>query len=201
MSAVPGLNGALKLYESDKIKDRAQGSSLLREIIGNRSNLELLQATANRDGWVALFQCLFAAVITEKKTVVKKFAANTESGLTAGESLFCPPLYTFLVLRDLLALLAFPSLDGFVAFYGFVAFLAFLAFHGLVAFHGFVALHGLVAFHGFVAFLAFLAFQGFIAFHALLAFHGLVAFYGFVALHGFVAFHGFVALHDFLAVH
>ncbi|KLT40283.1 hypothetical protein CC85DRAFT_157894 [Cutaneotrichosporon oleaginosum] len=86
MSAVPGLTGALKLYESDKIKDRAQGGALLREIIGNRANLEVLQATANRDGgkgWVALFQCLFASVLLEKKTVIKKTASHTESGLPA----------------------------------------------------------------------------------------------------------------------
>ncbi|GMK57115.1 hypothetical protein CspeluHIS016_0309550 [Cutaneotrichosporon spelunceum] len=86
MSAVPGLSGALKLYESDKVKDRTHAGTLLREIIGNRGNLEALQATANRDGgkgWVALFQCLFASVLIEKKTVIKKIAANTESGLPA----------------------------------------------------------------------------------------------------------------------
>lgn len=89
MSAVPGLSGALKLYESDKVKDRMQGGTLLREIISNRDNLEALQATASRDGgkgWIALFQCLFASVLIEKKTVIKKVAANTDSGLPAGTS-------------------------------------------------------------------------------------------------------------------
>lgn len=89
MSAVPGLSGALKLYESEKVKDRTQGGTLLREIISNRANLDVLQTTANRDGgkgWIALFQCLFASVLIEKKTVIKKTATNTESGLPAGES-------------------------------------------------------------------------------------------------------------------
>ncbi|BEI92084.1 uncharacterized protein CcaverHIS019_0409040 [Cutaneotrichosporon cavernicola] len=86
MSAVPGLSGALKLYESDKVKDRMQGGTVLREIIGNRANLETLQAIANRDGgkgWIAFFQCLFASVLIEKKAVIKKIGANTESGLPA----------------------------------------------------------------------------------------------------------------------
>jgi hypothetical protein len=37
MSSVSGLKGALKLYESDKIKDRAQGGELIREITCSHS--------------------------------------------------------------------------------------------------------------------------------------------------------------------
>lgn len=89
MNSVTGLSGALKLYGSEKIKDRAQGSTFLREIISNRSNLDRLQDTASRDGgqgWIALFQCLFQAVLLEKKTVCKKIGSDSASGLAAGES-------------------------------------------------------------------------------------------------------------------
>lgn len=87
MNSVTGLSAALKLYGSDKIKERGQGSTLLREIISNRANLERLQDTASRDngqGWIALFQCLFQAVLVEKKVVIKKIATDTSSGLAAG---------------------------------------------------------------------------------------------------------------------
>ena len=73
--AVGGLQSALKLYASDKVKDRADGHTRLRGIFSDRDNLQIFQQTARRDGgagWIALFQCLFQAVIFEKKAYLKK---------------------------------------------------------------------------------------------------------------------------------
>jgi ataxia telangiectasia mutated family protein len=78
MSSVSGLKGALKLYESEKIKDRAQGGELIREILSNRDNLLAFQETAGRDsggGWIAFFQCLFQVVVTEKRAALKSNAS------------------------------------------------------------------------------------------------------------------------------
>ncbi|WVR09037.1 hypothetical protein IAU60_006097 [Kwoniella sp. DSM 27419] len=78
MSAVNGLATALRLYQSDKIKERAQGLEQLKEIFSNRENLALCQETYAREGgsgWVAFFQCLFQVVIMEKKMVVKAGAS------------------------------------------------------------------------------------------------------------------------------
>ena len=78
MSGVPtvlGLQSALKLYASDKVKERTEGSSRIRAIFSDRENLHTFQETARRDGgagWVALFQCLFQVVVLEKKAWLKK---------------------------------------------------------------------------------------------------------------------------------
>lgn len=77
MSAVPGLKLAIKEYESDKVKERAAGGEKIREIFGNRENLLTFQESASREGgagWTVLFQCLFQAVIVEKKAVIKRNA-------------------------------------------------------------------------------------------------------------------------------
>lgn len=77
MSSVAGLRSALKLYESDKVKERSQGGELLREIFSSRENLAAFQEAGTKDGgggWVALFQCLFQAVIKEKKAALKSNA-------------------------------------------------------------------------------------------------------------------------------
>lgn len=77
MSTVAGLQSALSGYDSDKVKERDQGREAIREIFGNRENLEIFQESASRDGgsgWTALFQCLFQVVSREKKAVVKKGA-------------------------------------------------------------------------------------------------------------------------------
>ena len=82
--AVSGLQGALKLYASDKVKDRADGHTRIRGIFSDRENLRVFQETARRDGgagWIALFQCLFQAVILEKKAFLKK------SGGAQGQSI------------------------------------------------------------------------------------------------------------------
>jgi ataxia telangiectasia mutated family protein len=81
MSSVSGLKAALRLYESDKVKERAQGGELIREIFSNKENLLAFQETASRDGgagWVAFFQCLFQVVVSEKKVVLK--ANSTAQG-------------------------------------------------------------------------------------------------------------------------
>jgi hypothetical protein len=75
MSSVSGLKGALKLYESDKIKDRAQGGELIREILSNRDNLLAFQETAGRDSGGGWIQCLFQAVVTEKRAASKSNAS------------------------------------------------------------------------------------------------------------------------------
>ncbi len=75
MNTVSGLQSALKLCASDKVKDRSQGQEHVREIFSNRENLAAFQETASRDGgagWVAFFQCLFQVVVVEKKAAVKK---------------------------------------------------------------------------------------------------------------------------------
>ena len=75
MNSVTGLQTALKLCASDKIKDRTQGQEQVREIFGNRENLAVFQETASREagaGWIYFFQCLFQMVVVEKKAAVKK---------------------------------------------------------------------------------------------------------------------------------
>jgi len=85
MGTVPGLDRALKLYDSDKIGERTQGSKSLHEIFSNRENLELFQERArvnNGAGWVSLFQVLFTVVLTEKKLVPKKTGGPAGMSLT-----------------------------------------------------------------------------------------------------------------------
>jgi ataxia telangiectasia mutated family protein len=74
MTSLPNLQPALRLYASDKVKDRSQGSEIIREIFSNKENLQIFQETASREsgtGWLAFFQCLFQVVVTEKKGVLK----------------------------------------------------------------------------------------------------------------------------------
>ena len=76
-SAVSGLQSALRLYESDKVRERSEGQARIREIFSNRDNLHLFQETASRDGgagWVAFFQCLFQVVVLEKRACFRKSA-------------------------------------------------------------------------------------------------------------------------------
>jgi hypothetical protein len=77
MASLPNLQPALKLYNSDKIRDRAQGSEQIREIFSDKFNIVLFQETAARqggEGWIAFFQCLFFVVVTEKKGVLRSNA-------------------------------------------------------------------------------------------------------------------------------
>ncbi|KAK8844109.1 hypothetical protein IAR55_006903 [Kwoniella newhampshirensis] len=78
MNSVSGLQPALRLYSSDKIKDRSQGLEQIREIFGNRENVASFQETASKEGgagWIAFYQCLFQVVVMEKKAVVKRGAS------------------------------------------------------------------------------------------------------------------------------
>ena len=83
-STVSGLQSALRLYESDKVRERADGQSRIREIFSNKENLLVFQVTAARDGgagWIAFFQCLFQVVVLEKKTCLRK-AAGPQGALS-----------------------------------------------------------------------------------------------------------------------
>ncbi|WRT69110.1 uncharacterized protein IL334_006094 [Kwoniella shivajii] len=80
MNTVQGLQTALRLSTSDKIKDRTQGIDLVREIFSNRENLNAFGDTARKEGgaaWIAFYQCLFQVVVMEKKAVVKPGATTT----------------------------------------------------------------------------------------------------------------------------
>ncbi|KAK6906072.1 hypothetical protein I203_100054 [Kwoniella mangroviensis CBS 8507] len=80
MNTVQGLQTALRLSTSEKIKDRTQGIELVREIFSNRENLNAFGETARKEGgaaWIAFYQCLFQTVVMEKKLVVKPGAAST----------------------------------------------------------------------------------------------------------------------------
>ena len=82
---VTGLQSALRLCGSDKVKERSQGQENVREIFGNRENLLIFQETASRDGgagWIAFFQCLFQVVVVEKKAALKKGASATGKSMT-----------------------------------------------------------------------------------------------------------------------
>ena len=93
--SVAGLHSAVKLYGSDRIKDRAQGAEHIREIFSNPENLLVYQEKASRDGgasWSSLFHSLFQAVILEKKAVTKKDGkVSTAQG---GYPTTCSPLLT-----------------------------------------------------------------------------------------------------------
>lgn len=82
MSRAPnGLQAALRLCESDKVKDRSEGVNAIRTFFSNKENLAVFQETAKRDGgggWIAFFQCLFQVVVLEKKALLKK-SANAQS--------------------------------------------------------------------------------------------------------------------------
>ncbi|WVW79405.1 hypothetical protein I302_101374 [Kwoniella bestiolae CBS 10118] len=80
MNTVQGLQTALRLSTSNKLKDRTQGIELVREIFSNRENLNAFGETARKEGgaaWIAFYQCLFQTVVMEKKLVVKPGAAST----------------------------------------------------------------------------------------------------------------------------
>ena len=82
MNSVNGLQAALRLYASDKVKDRQLGGEQVREIFSNRENLDAFQETAQLaggQGWVAFYQCLFQAVVLEKKAALKKPSGQGES--------------------------------------------------------------------------------------------------------------------------
>ncbi|ORX39340.1 hypothetical protein BD324DRAFT_619326 [Kockovaella imperatae] len=88
--AVSGLQGALKLYGSDKVKERADGHTRIRGIFSDRENLRVFQESARRDGgagWVALFQCLFQTVIMEKRVFLRSATAQAEKRLADAISL------------------------------------------------------------------------------------------------------------------
>lgn len=89
-STVQGLQSALRLYESDKVRDRAEGHNRIRDIFSNRENLLAFQETASRDGgagWVAFFQCLFQVVVLEKKGWLKKASGGPQGESTASISM------------------------------------------------------------------------------------------------------------------
>jgi len=84
--SVPGLQSALRAYDSDKVRERAEGAARLREIFSNRENLLSFDRTASRDGgegWVALFQCLFQVVVLEKKNWLRKVNSGPQGELFA----------------------------------------------------------------------------------------------------------------------
>ncbi|WWD21232.1 hypothetical protein CI109_105716 [Kwoniella shandongensis] len=89
MNSVSGLQSALRLYSSDKIKDRSQGLEQIREIFSNRENLAIFQETASKEGgagWIAFYQCLFQVVVMEKKAVVKR-GASTQADKRLADSI------------------------------------------------------------------------------------------------------------------
>ncbi|WVQ93187.1 hypothetical protein IAU59_000251 [Kwoniella sp. CBS 9459] len=89
MNSVNGLQTALRLYQSDKIKERGQGLEQLREIFSNRENINTYQEIAQRDGgagWVALFQCLFQVVVKEKRLATKA-GANAQADRRLADSI------------------------------------------------------------------------------------------------------------------
>lgn len=84
-SAVQGLQSALRLYESEKVRDRAEGQNRIRDIFSNRENLLAFQETASRDGgagWVAFFQCLFQVVVLEKRVWLKKASGGPQGAFS-----------------------------------------------------------------------------------------------------------------------
>jgi ataxia telangiectasia mutated family protein len=77
-NSIPGLSAAIRLYTSDKLKERAQGLEQIRDIFDSRDNVARFHETAAKEagaGWVAFFQCLFQVVVMEKKAVLKKAAS------------------------------------------------------------------------------------------------------------------------------
>ena len=74
-NSVPGLSAAIRLYVSDKLKERSQGLEQIKDIFDSRDNVTLFHETAAREGgagWVAFYQCLFGVVVNEKKLALKK---------------------------------------------------------------------------------------------------------------------------------
>ncbi|SGZ26417.1 BQ5605_C024g09910 [Microbotryum silenes-dioicae] len=64
-------NNILTLIESDKIKDRVEGVSLVRGYLGSRTNFNALDAHPNHS-WTDSLQRLFGLVIKERNVVVVK---------------------------------------------------------------------------------------------------------------------------------
>jgi hypothetical protein len=86
------LQSALRLCESDKVKDRSEGISAIRTFFSNKENLAVFQETARRDGgggWVAFFQCLFQLVSLEKRATLRK-TANAQSEYLSSVTEQCP---------------------------------------------------------------------------------------------------------------
>ncbi|WWC73055.1 uncharacterized protein I206_107020 [Kwoniella pini CBS 10737] len=79
MNSVQGLQSALSLIASDKIKDRVEGVRNVRDILGNRENLNAFGDAARGEGgaaWVSFYQCLFETMTKEKKLAVKAVAKD-----------------------------------------------------------------------------------------------------------------------------
>lgn len=84
-NGVPGLSDAIRLYVSDKIKDRVLGLEQLKDIFGSWDNVTQFHETACKEGgagWVAFYQCLFGVVVMEKRLVLKK--AGSATGMYRG---------------------------------------------------------------------------------------------------------------------
>jgi ataxia telangiectasia mutated family protein len=91
MNTIPGLSTAIKSYTSSKVNDRKLGHLQIRQIFGNRENLEAFQQTAGREGgagWVAFYQCLFQGVVIDKRAALRP---TKTKGITAGEGRTDPP--------------------------------------------------------------------------------------------------------------
>lgn len=86
-TSVPGLSGAVKLYTSDKLKERSQGLEQIKDIFDSRDNVTQFAESATREGgagWITFFHCLFQVVSTEKKAVLKKAASAQGESRSVG---------------------------------------------------------------------------------------------------------------------
>ncbi len=65
------LKNALALISSDKVKERAEGQSMIRSIFSIRENCENLAEQADGNGWLHTFQAIFGAILVDRSASVK----------------------------------------------------------------------------------------------------------------------------------
>ena len=69
------LKSVIAQLKSDKLKERQQGLTSLREVFSRDSVVENLDPDGDGKAWLVVFQALFTAVLNERSTAIKKGAS------------------------------------------------------------------------------------------------------------------------------
>jgi hypothetical protein len=78
------LKHALAQISSDKVKDRADGQDLLRQIFSVRKNCESLAERKDGGGWLHTFQTMFGAVMMERTASLKAGKSTSAASASSG---------------------------------------------------------------------------------------------------------------------
>ena len=79
------LKHALAQISSDKVKERADGQDLLRQIFSVRENCESLADRKDGSGWLHTFQTIFGAVMLERAASLRAAKSTSAGSASSGE--------------------------------------------------------------------------------------------------------------------